>query len=282
MEKNEFLKEYNLTEAQFNGSEKIGGYLDLNSLTSIPAGFNPTVGGSLYLESLTSIPAGFNPTVGGYLDLRSLTSIPEGFNPTVGGSLDLNSLTSIPAGFNPTVGGGLDLCSLTSIPAGFNPTVGWDLDIKGGISNQYTPLNNAIISWKDGKYISADGMFTEVICKKGNVYKVKKLNEYKEFYLVTDGLRHAHGDSIQDAKADLIYKLSNDANIEKYKGMKKDSVLSFADAIECYRVITGACALGVKDFIQSKGIEERSYSIAEIIELTKGRYMYITFANFFK
>jgi hypothetical protein len=64
--------------------------------------------------------------------------------------------------------------------------------------------------------------------------------------------------------------------------MKKDSVLSFADAIECYRVITGACSLGVKDFIQSNGIEERSYSIAEIIELTKGRYMYEAFANFFK
>ena len=242
MEKKEFLNKYNLTEAQFNGSEKIGGYLDLSSLTSIPAGFNPTVGGSLYLDSLTSIPAGFNPTVGG--------------------SLNLNSLTSIPAGFNPTVGGNL-----------------W---LKDSSSNQYTPLNNAILSWQDGKYISADGMFTEVICKRGNVYKVKKLNDSKEFYLVTDGLRHAHGNTIKDAKADLIYKLSNDANIEKYKGMKKDSVLPFADAIECYRVITGACALGVKDFIQSKRIEERSYSIAEIIELTKGSYMYITFANFFK
>ena len=51
-------------------------------------------GGSLYLDSLTSIPEGFNPTVGGSLDLRSLTSIPEGFNPTVGGSLYLSSLTS--------------------------------------------------------------------------------------------------------------------------------------------------------------------------------------------
>ena len=65
MEKNEFLKKYNLTEAQFNGSEKIGGSLYLRSLTSIPAGFNPTVGGSLDLRSLTSIPAGFNPTVAG-------------------------------------------------------------------------------------------------------------------------------------------------------------------------------------------------------------------------
>jgi hypothetical protein len=65
------------------------------------------------------------------------------------------------------------------------------------------------------------------------------------------------------------------------KEFLKNCNLSFADAIECYRVITGACTLGVKDFIQSKRIEERSYSIAEIIELTKGKYMYITFANFF-
>ena len=63
---------------------KVGGYLDLRSLTSIPKGFNPTVGGHLYLRSLTSIPKGFNPTVGGDLDLRSLTSISKGFNPTVG------------------------------------------------------------------------------------------------------------------------------------------------------------------------------------------------------
>ena len=79
MNKKEFYQKQNLTEAQFDGTEEIGGYLYLRSLTSIPEGFNPTVGGSLYLSSLTSIPEGFNPTVGGYLDLRSLTSIPEGF-----------------------------------------------------------------------------------------------------------------------------------------------------------------------------------------------------------
>ena len=71
MTKKDFLKTYNITEEQFSGEEKIGGSLDLSSLTSIPAGFNPTVGGDLYLRSLTSIPAGFNPTVGGSLDLRS-------------------------------------------------------------------------------------------------------------------------------------------------------------------------------------------------------------------
>ena len=66
-----FCERHGITEAQFFGKEKITGYLDLRSLTSIPKGFTPTVGGYLYLRSLTSIPKGFNPTVGGDLDLRS-------------------------------------------------------------------------------------------------------------------------------------------------------------------------------------------------------------------
>ena len=102
-------------DALMSGKEYPGS-LDLDSLKSIPSGFNPTVGGSLYLDGLTSIPSGFNPTVGGYLVLNHLTSIPDGFNPTVGGNLYLRGLTSIPSGFNPTVGGNLWLDRLTSIP----------------------------------------------------------------------------------------------------------------------------------------------------------------------
>ena len=102
-------------DALMSGKEYPGS-LCLDSLKSIPSGFNPTVGGSLYLDGLTSIPSGFNPTVGGYLVLNHLTSIPDGFNPTVGGNLYLRGLTSIPSGFNPTVGGNLWLDRLTSIP----------------------------------------------------------------------------------------------------------------------------------------------------------------------
>ena len=78
MKKEEFLKEYKLTEDQYYGKVEIDGDLELDSLTSIPKDFNPTVGGSLFLDGL-SIPKDFNPIVGGNLDLRSLTSIPECF-----------------------------------------------------------------------------------------------------------------------------------------------------------------------------------------------------------
>jgi len=279
MTREEFCKEYNLTEEQFFGKEKIESYLDLSSLTSIPDGFNPTVGGSLWLGSLTSIPEGFNPTVGGHLCLNSLTSIPKGFNPTVGGTLYLSRLTSIPDGFNPTVGGDLYLTSLTSIPEGFNPTVGFELDLdslttipegfnptvggtlilrsltsipegfnptvggylvlRSGLTCDYKKQEGPI-TWGD-KYIKVDGIFTEIVNKKGNVYRVKKLNEDKFFYLVTDGNnKWSHGDTLKEAKEDLIYKIANKNN-DDYKELTLESKLSFEDAIICYRVLTGAC-----------------------------------------
>jgi len=173
-----------VTEIPKGFNPTVGGYLNLDTVTKIPKGFNPTVGGGLYLDSVTKIPKGFNPTVGGTLDLHSVTKIPKGFNPTVGGYLDLSNVTEIPKGFNPTVGGGLYLDSVTKIPKGFNPTVGGNL--YSDLNIPYTKLGDNPIIWEDGKYILVDGLFTEVVYKKGNVYQVKKLNDPTEFYLVTD------------------------------------------------------------------------------------------------
>jgi len=218
----DFCKQIGITENQFNGKEKIGGYLNLSSLTSIPEGFNPTVGGSLYLSRLTSIPEGFNPTVGGYLDLSSLTSIPEGFNPTVGGSLYL----------------------------------------RYGLNANSSHLNNKILSWANGKYISADGIFTEVLSKKRNIYKVKKLNDPKEFYLVSDGQSfHAHGDTLKQAKEDLRFKMIADKL--KKEPIKKDTIIT----VQYYRIITGACETGVKNWMKENNIKKTQYKASELLPL---------------
>ena len=121
------LEKYNITEKQFYGEKVINHLLFLETLKSIPEGFNPTVGRNLWLDGLKSIPKGFNPIVSGDLFLDVLQSIPEGFNPIVGGDLFLDVLQSIPEGFNPIVGGSLWLNGLKSLPEGFNPTVGGDL-----------------------------------------------------------------------------------------------------------------------------------------------------------
>jgi len=186
------------------------------------------------------------------------------------GSLDLRSLTSIPEGFNPTVGNYLDLRSLTSIPEGFK---------KADFEQKEIPL----MEWKKGgkHFILADGVFSEVVKKKGNIWYLKSVGKSECSYLVTDGNgKYAHGDSIKSAKEDLIYKISNrDKSVYKSIDIKVKN--DFSDCIEMYRVITGACATGVRGFIESKGIKKAKYSVLEIIQVTKGAYGSKEFASFF-
>jgi len=279
----------------------VGDGLYLGELKSIPKGFNPTVGGNLYLSELDSIPEGFNPTVGGYLNLNGLKSIPKGFNPTVGGSLYLDGLKSIPKGFNPTVGGGLYLDGLTSTPEGFNPTVGGSLNLNGlkSIPKGFNPTVGGYLDlggltdveckrpiypleWQDGKYIFADGVLTEVVNRKGSVYRVKYIGKPEVLYLVTNGKLWSHGKTLAEAKADLLYKISN-RNPDQFKNLKLTSKLTFAEAVACYRVLTGACSAGVKHFVEQNDLAGmKTITVKEIIKKTKGQYGGEAFSEFFK
>jgi hypothetical protein len=276
-----------VTEIPKGFNPTVGGYLYLSSLTEIPEGFNPIVERDLYLRLLKTIPEGFNPTVGGGLFLQSVTKIPKGFNPTVGRSLRLNSLKQIPKGFNPTVGGSLDLESVKEIPQGFNPTVGWIINLssvtqipQGFNRSDYENKRISLLQWD--KYILCDDRFSEVISKKGNVWKLKDIGKDKIYYLVTDGNgKYAHGDSIKEAKGDLIYKISN-RDVSQYQNIDLDKKYSFVECISMYRSITGSCSTGVKNFIETNGIKKQSYSVNDIILLTKNNYGNESFNKFFK
>jgi len=283
----EFCEEHGLTVMQFYGKEKynsclylrsvttlfdgfnptVGGDLYLPNVTTLPDGFNPTVGGDLDLRSVTTLPDGFNPTVGGDLDLRSVTTLPDGFNPTVNGSLYLGSVTTLPNGFNPTVGGSLYLESVTTLPDGFNPTVGVSLYLGSGLSAEVKKRTTNLINW--GKWIMADGIFTEVISKRGNVYKVKKLNNDKVFYLVTDGgFIHAHGDTLKQAKDD--FKFKHTQHLLKNEPITMDTVIDIAR----YRAITGACESGVNMFRSENGLDKSSYLVSELLPILERKNAY--------
>ena len=135
--------------------------------------------------------------------------------------------------------------------------------------------------WRGRRYIKADGIFQQVVLQKGNVYRVKNIGATKETYLITDGDgRWSHGDTLKQAKDDLMYKIA-DRDTSKYKSLTLDSTLSLADAIQCYRVITGACAAGTKSFVTSLPTTKEEYTIREIIDLTTGYYGAETFKGFF-
>ena len=113
--------------------------------------------------------------------------------------------------------------------------------------------------------------------------RVQRIARKEIEYLVTDGEgRWAHGASLKEAKESLIYKIA-DRDSSKYKEWKKDTIVTHAEAIEAYRVITGACALGARHFCESVLGENKKdkYTIAEVIELTKGQYGSETFEKFF-
>jgi hypothetical protein len=238
--------------------------LRFSNITSLPE--NLTVGGGLYLRgtNITSLPK--NLTVGGYLDLSetNITSLPE--NLTVGGYLDLEgtNITSLPKSL--TVGGSLYL-SRTKI--------------KKSAADKVNKNIPPILSWKNGKYIKVDGIFSEVVSHKGNVWKVKPVNRDKLSYVISDGYgRFSHGKTIKEAKEDLIYKISN-RDTSRFDHLTSKSEVSFEEAIKLYRVITGACAQGTRQFVESQEKVQEFYTVEEIIKLTENSYGGETFKNFF-
>ncbi len=123
-----------------------------------------------------------------------------------------------------------------------------------------TPKNK-LLFWKDGKFIKADGMFTEVVNKRGNAYRVKKLHSQKEFYLVTDGENHAHGDTLRKAKEDFNFKIISEKL--KKEPINKDTIID----INYYRLITGACEFGVKSWMEQNKINKIKYKASELLPM---------------
>ena len=159
----------------------------------------------------------------------------------------------------------------------------------------YCDNNNLLVSFEpnykgaylfeneNGKYIKADNIFGKIVEQKGNVYHVKLGKSEEISYLVTDGEgRWSHGKTLDEAKDDLLYKIT-DRDKSDYEGLTLDSELSFEDAITCYRVITGACSFGTRDFVENRLGENKKevYTIKEIISLTEGEYGNKVFKDFF-
>jgi hypothetical protein len=111
---------------------------------------------------------------------------------------------------------------------------------------------------------------------------VRKIGSDNVLYLITDGEgRWSHGDSLKEAKEDLIYKISNRKK-EDYLGLTLEDKLTFEDGIMCYRVITGACSFGVKDYVKNRLVKKKKeYTIKEIIKMTEGEYGNKEFCGFF-
>lgn len=129
-------------------------------------------------------------------------------------------------GDNLRYNGSLDLrgTGITSLPD--NLTVGGSLYLEGTGITDTSKVNRGTVDffeWRDRAYVKADGIFSVVVSHKGNVYRVRQIGSSKIAYLVTDGNgKWAHGETMKDAKKDLIYKISN-TDKSRYKDFTLDT-----------------------------------------------------------
>ena len=131
----------------------------------------------------------------------------------------------------------------------------------------------------DGKrveHVIIDGILSEVVKKRANVLHVKNYGEENISYIVKDGEKYSHGATLKEARENLIYKLSN-RDKSKYESFTPETELTLAEAIEMYRVITGACEPGTRYFVDNilppeRKADKKKYTVKEVIELTRGQY----------
>ena len=237
------------------------------------------VGGNLYLActSITSLPEGLK--VGGdlYLADSHIKSLPKGL--TVGGRLNLNytGITSLPEGLK--IGGDLHLIGtrIKSLPKG--------LKVGGNLYHEYLELSDDQ-KLHDGdyelnKYIYCDGILTFI----KNRHRIDSYTYYRGYFpnknVIYDGTCYAHCHDLKSGIAALEYKHDKDRDVEQYGHLTLDSVVSKDQAITMYRVITGACQAGTENFINGLKEIKDSYTIQEIIDLTRGQYGSDVFEKFF-
>ncbi len=135
-------------------------------------------------------------------------------------------------------------------------------------------------------HIIADGILSKIVNKKGDVYKVINYNETKQSYLIKKEVSgkayYSHGKTLKEAKDSIIFKIS-DRDLTKWKHLKSSDKVTFEEAIQLYRDVTGACSEGTKYFVdQNKDKKKKSYLIKELIELTKEQYGSEIFIKYFE
>lgn len=176
-------------------------------------------------------------------------------------------------------GGDLGLDGLTSIPEGFNPTVAGGLWLNG---LKYPKVNRLINGdYVEGVYLYADGILTHIKSERRVGKYAVYIGKIPGRNVVYDGEHYAHCNKLRDGIADLAFKKAKDRGAEQFKDLTLDSVLRPVEAIPMYRIITGACQQGTERFVQSLGKLKESYTVREMIEITKGQYGWDRLREFF-
>ena len=290
---------------RLKGVEKITGYVSINSNCELKA--LKSVGGSVSINSNCELKAERLESVGGSVsinsncELKALKSVGGSVSinsnaelkalKSVGGSVFINSNCELKA--LKSVGGSVFINSNCELKAERLESVGSSVSInsnakanfsksikKNDITAQAKCRKHLEKSFEKSGYSFADNILSEIIQKKGNLYKVRICGKTEISYLVTDGEAYSHGATLQEARDGLMFKISS-RDTSEFKSWKLSKIISKRDAIRAYRMITGACEQGVRQWMNQQGKTPEKISVKDLIKLTKGAYGNETFEKFF-
>lgn len=268
--------------------EKWEGDLNLNGVTNIPRNVYFNVERDLLLPDLRYVPEGVWFYVGAYLCLSSVEKLSSKLNVIVGGSLVLSNLSHIPDDTVFSVGRDVDLTSAVSVGDNVNMLIG------GSLFNYHKKeifdSSNIVLckglkqlnlfSFCDFEYTVVENVVFLVLANDDNVILGKRIAADDTLYIVKDGYgRGSYGKTLSEANENLKYSICDD-DVSRCKSFVIDSVLTYQEAIRCYRSITGACVSGVKRFVNSVDIPS-NLTIGKIIELTAYKFGNETFKKYF-
>ena len=116
---------------------------------------------------------------------------------------------------------------------------------------------------------------SKLLSTKGAINKIRIVGKKNDSYLIKDkDGNFAHGDTIAEARQDLIYKV-----VAKFDGALPKKATG-KEWVGIYRAVTGACAAGVRGFVDNKAIDlDANFTAKEIAKMVEGSYGAEQFAN---
>ena len=138
--------------------------------------------------------------------------------------------------------------------------------------------------WLRRGYVVADGISKKLKSQKKvgeiEVFECEDFPKKTTSYVVKRGDTFSHGETVEKAIEDLRYKIGN-RDTSEFESWTLKTEVSIDEAIQSYRVITGACEFGTKQFCSHVELPEK-ITISEIIKKTAGQFGNTQYAKFFE
>ena len=212
--------------------------------------------------------------IGGYLDCWSAKEVNLPKLTTIGGYLDCESAKEVNLPKLTTIGGSLDCRSAkVNLPK---------LREKG--CGDAKAMAKVRLAFQRKGFVLFDGILASILSTKDRVYgslhRIKLIGQTEVSFCIEAEGSFSHGKTVKEARESLIYKIGN-RDKSAYEKWTLDMVITRKQAIESYRVITGACESGCRQFEATHGKLKSRLKVSEVVAATKGQYGNDQYREFF-